>query len=177
MVYVTHALEEITRLADTLVLVQNGRVAATAPIFEAMARLDLLALTGEGDAGAILACTVAGHDAHDELTALAFDGGTIWVPAMAEPVGTAVRVRIRARDVLLATRADLVTSANTVLDARVAAIDEKSGGVVDLQLLVGEALLVARLTKRSVRRLGLEPGAPVAALIKAVSIETRSGVR
>ncbi len=174
MVYVTHALDEITQLADTLVLLNEGRVVATAPVLDAMARLDLLPFTGEAEAGAVIACTVERHDTADALTALAFPGGTIWVSALPAPIGARLRVRIRARDVLLAVTADVSTSANTVLEGRVEAIRDEGRGVVDLQLRVGAALIVARLTRRSLARLGLVVGARATALVKAVSIEARA---
>ena len=103
IIYVSHAMEEIVRLADTLVLLSAGKVAAVGTVEELTSRLDLRPLTGRHEAGAVIRATVAGHDVTYGLSELAFPGGRLRVSRLALPLGTPVRVRIRARDVALAT--------------------------------------------------------------------------
>jgi molybdate transport system ATP-binding protein len=174
MVYVSHALDEVTRLADTLVLLDRGRVRAAGPLADMLARLDLVAATGAGDAGAVLDTELVGHDPTDGLSELAFSGGTLVVPRIDAPLGTAVRVRVRARDVAIALGPPGETSVNNVLGARIAAIREHDVAHVDLRLDVGDTALVARLTRRSARRLRLREGLAVTALVKSAAVVERA---
>lgn len=171
IVYVTHAMEEIVRLADTMVLVDDGKVAATGPVEEVTGRLELRPLTGRYEAGATLPVTVARHEPVDQLSALAFDGGELFVRQLALDQGSRLRVRIRARDVALALTAPQDSSILNVLSGSVAEIGTDPGALVDLRVQVGAHALWARITKRSLRRLGLVEGTPVYALIKAVAID------
>ncbi len=91
-----------TRLATTMVVLSDGRVAAVGPAAAVMGRLDLFPLTGRAEAGAILATRVAAHDAAFGLTVLRAAAGELRVPHLDMPVGAALRVRIRARDVMIA---------------------------------------------------------------------------
>ena len=102
IVYVSHAMEEIVRLADTLVLMSEGRIAAVGSVEDLTSRLDLRPLTGRYEAGAVIRATVAGADVTYGLSELAFPGGRLRVPHLGLALGTPVRVRIRARDVALA---------------------------------------------------------------------------
>ncbi len=173
-VYVSHAMEEIVRLADTVVLISNGRVSAVGPIEEVMSRLDLRPLTGRYEAGAVLATTVESHDDADGLSALRFPGGRLLVPRVELPPGARLRVRIRARDVSIALVPPKSVSILNIFKGTIVEKGEDSGGAqVDLLLDIG-APLWARVTARSFRELGLAPGAPVYALIKAVAIDRHS---
>ena len=102
MVYVSHALEEVTRLADRVVVIAEGRVIAEGPAAESLSRAHMGALTGRFDEGAVIEARVAMHDARFELTTLAFVGGELVVPNLDALPGEPVRVRVRARDVSLA---------------------------------------------------------------------------
>src|SRR5690606_29489116 len=102
VVYVSHSMPEILRLADTLVLMSNGRIEAVGPLEELTARLDLRPLTGRYEAGAVVSATVAGQDKMFGLTELRFSGGRLKVPHLNLPLGQTLRVRIRARDVSIA---------------------------------------------------------------------------
>jgi molybdate transport system ATP-binding protein len=176
IVYVSHAIEEMTRLADRVVVLNRGRVAAEGTVFDMMARLDLFPMTGRFEAGAVIAATVAGHDPGDHLSEVAFDGGRLWVPAVAAPPGAAIRVRIRARDVMLALDEPSGISANNVLRGTVAEVRSDAGAYVDVRVACGGTPLIARITHRSLRRLGLAPGRPVYAVIKTVSVDQRTPV-
>ncbi len=173
IVYVSHAMEEIVRLADTVVLISQGRVAAAGPIEEVMSRLDLRPMTGRYDAGAVIACTVESHDERDALTALRFAGGRLLVPRIELAPGSRLRVRVRARDVSVALEPPARISVLNVFRGRVVEVGEDGGTQIDLLLDIG-APLWARVTRRSFRELGLKPGKPVHALVKAVAIDRHS---
>jgi molybdate transport system ATP-binding protein len=174
IVYVSHSVAEITRLADTIVLLAEGRIVAVGDVDEVMSRLDLRPLTGRYEAGAVIDSIVVAHDPHYGLTTLAFDGGELSVPSVEALVGERVRVRIRARDVSLALSRPEGISIVNVLPGTVAKVADDASPIVDVQLLVGSVPLLARITRRSVVELGLAEGLPVYALIKAVSFDRRS---
>ncbi len=174
IVLVTHAVDEVVRLADTLVLVDEGRVQASGAVEDIMGRLDLAPLTGRHEAGAVIDAKVSSHDTHYELTHLSFSGGTLAVPRVIAAVGDAVRVRIRARDVSLALEAPQGLSIQNVLPATVESIRDETGPIVDVRVLAGESPLIARITRHSLDRLRLAPGQRVHALVKAVSLDRRS---
>ncbi|MEM7225509.1 MAG: molybdenum ABC transporter ATP-binding protein [Pseudomonadota bacterium] len=171
MVYVSHAMDELVRLADTLVLMSDGRVAAVGPIDELTSRLDLRPLTGRHEAGAVIPARLAGHDRVFGLSDLAFPGGRLRVPRLAVPLGTKLRVRIRARDVALALSAPKDSSFLNVLKGRVTELGGEQGPLVDVLLDLGGTPLWARITNLSCQKLQLAPGKEVFALIKSVALD------
>ena len=174
IVYVSHAMPEIVRLADTMVLMSEGRVVAVGPRDELTSRRDLRPLTGRYEAGAVLEARVEGQDAAFDLTELSFAGGRLWVPRLDLPRGAELRLRIRARDVVLAHTRPEKTSILNALPCVVRDIRTEAGPQVDLRLDAGGAALWARITRRSLQELGLVPGSEVYALIKAGSIDRYS---
>lgn len=174
IVYVSHAIEEVVRLADTMVVLSDGAVMASGPVEAVMARLDLRPYTGRYEAGAVLPVEVASQDGADGLTELRFGGGSLWVPAVDLAPGTRFRVRVRAHDVSL----DLVrperTSVLNVFAGIVKEIEPGQGAQADVLVDVG-VLLVARLTRRAVSQLALHPGVSVFASVKAVVVDRRPG--
>ncbi len=177
IVYVSHAMEEVIRLADTLVLVSDGSIAATGPVEELFSRLDLRPLTGRYEAGAVIAACVAGGDPEYGLSHLAFPGGVLRVSHLDLPDGTMVRVRIRARDVSLALARPADISVLNMFEGTVAEIgadfDDATGPQLDVRLDIGVPLW-ARVTRRSAHDLGIAPGRRVHALIKSVAIDRQS---
>jgi len=170
MVYVSHAPDEVARLADHIVVMEAGRAAAQGPLAETLARIDLPIKLGE-DAGAVFAATVAERDAEWHLARVEFAGGELWVRDNGTPVGREVRVRILARDVSLANSRHEDTSILNVLPATVQAhATEDHPSQVLVQLRIGECLLLSRLTRRSAQRLDLAPGRKVWVQIKAVAL-------
>ena len=167
-------MEEIVRLADTLVLMSEGKVVAVGPLEEVTGRLDLRPLTGRYEAGAVLRAKVAGQDLAFGLTELAFKGGRLRVPHLKLPLGTELRVRIRARDVALARTAPVDASFLNVLPARVEEIGSEQGPLRDVKLALGSETLWARITARSCHELQLAPATEVFALIKAVALDRHS---
>jgi len=174
IVYVSHAVGEITRLADTVVLLADGKALAYGPVDEVMGRIDLRPHTGRYESGSVIESVVAGHDLRYGLTTLRFDGGELIVPNVEALVGERVRVRIRARDVSLAIERPAGLSVLNVLSATLVAISGEEGPIVELQLQTGEAALLARITRKSLHELALREGQQVYALIKAVSLDRRS---
>jgi molybdate transport system ATP-binding protein len=175
IVYVSHSVAEVTRLATTIVLISEGRVRAVGPVQEVMGRAELYPLAGRFEAGAILAVRVSAHDARWSLTELAGAFGKLMVPRLDAPVGTALRVRIRARDVILAVTPPTGISALNVLAGRVETLVPIEEGALEVQLRLGDdERLLARVTRRSGEALGLVPGRQVFAVIKTVAIDRRS---
>ena len=171
IVYVSHSIAEVARLATTLVVLSEGRVAAIGPTAQVMSRLDLFPLTGRAEAGAILATRVAGHDRQFGLTILKAAAGELRVPYLDLPAGAALRVRIRARDVMISLAPPSGLSALNVLPGTVAEIAAGDGPIVQLRLDCAGEALIARLTRRSVETLGLRPGLPVHAVIKSIAFD------
>jgi molybdate transport system ATP-binding protein len=171
-------MDEIVRLADTLVLLSEGRVAAVGPVEELTSRLDLRPLTGRHEAGAVIRATVAGHDVTYGLSELAFPGGRLRVSHVALPLGTPVRARIRARDVALATTRPTGISFRNIFPGRIAEIAAERAPIVDIKLDIGTAAqpvaLWARVTARAVQELSLVPGREVFALVKTVALDRAS---
>ena len=170
IVYVTHAVPEVVRLATTLVVLAEGRVAATGPLAEVMARFDVGTAAGPEQAGAVLEATVRGYDATDRLTALETPAGTLHVPGRVGAQGARLRVHVHARDVMLALHRPTAMSALNVLPGTVAEIGARDGAVVDVRLDCAGVPLLARLTRRSVTTLDLAPGRPLFAVIKSIAL-------
>ena len=174
ILYVTHALEEVDALADHLVLLEAGRVLAAGPVEDLAGRTDLAMLAGRRDAGVLIPCTVTG-DA-DGLSRLGFAGGTLVTTTHPGPPGTRLRLRVRARDVAVAVEEPRGLSTQNILPATLLAFAEAPDpGEVFLRLAAGPTVLLARITRDSVRRLGLRPGMPLWALVKAVTFDRRGG--
>jgi molybdate transport system ATP-binding protein len=171
VVYVSHSVEEVLRLASTVVLLSAGRVVATGEVEEIMGRPDLRAATGVFEGGTVIDARVVAQDIQYDLATLTFDGGTLAVTNLDALIGEPVRVRIRARDVSIALERPQRISIQNVLQARIASVGVPAGGVVDVSLTVGGAMLRSRVTKRAAEQLALAPGLEVYALIKAVSLD------
>ncbi len=170
LLYVSHAPEEVARLADHLVAIEAGRVVASGPITEALSRLDLPIRLGE-DAGVVLDAVVAERDPEWHLARADFAGGQFWVRDGGFPVGHPVRLRVLARDVSLALEKQTGTSILNTLPATVVEIaNDSHPALVLVKLQLGASPLVARLTKRSAANLDLRPGQAIWAQIKAVAL-------
>jgi molybdate transport system ATP-binding protein len=175
LVYVTHALDEVDRLAQSLVLMQAGRVVASGSLEALSARTDLPMLVRRRDAGVVLGCTVRGHEPGRGLTVLAFAGGELLVPLVSVQVGQAVRVRIRARDVAVATEPPHGLSMQNLLPAVLEAIEPGQPHQMVLRLRCGATVILASITSDSVARLALSPGSRVWALVKSVTFGDSGG--
>jgi len=174
IVYVSHAVEEVVRLADTVVLMSAGRVLAAGPADEVMGRPDLRPGEGAFEGGAVIDAKVVQQDIEYDLATLAFDGGTLTAINVDALIGEPVRVRIRARDVSLALERPRRVSVQNVLEGKIAEIGVGANGVVDVAIAVGATMLRSRVTRRAAEQLGLAKGLTVYAMVKAVSL-TRAG--
>lgn len=166
ILYVSHSVAEVARLATTVVILSEGRVTAVGPVG------DILSQADSGDGGSVLEATVARHDEDFQLTVLASAAGELQVPKLNAPVGAHGRAYIRGRDVMLSLKPPEEISALNVLAGRVATIAAAGNGAqAEVRLDCNGASLTARLTAKSVQRLALAPGKPVYAVIKSVSFE------
>jgi molybdate transport system ATP-binding protein len=173
VLYVSHAPDEVARLADHIVVMRDGRAVAAGPLTETLARLDLPIHLGE-DAGVVLDAVVAERDAQWQLARATFNDNTdagVWVRDGGHAVGHHVRVRILARDVSLAITRHSGTSIQNILPGVVRELgDDTHPALALVKIDVGGAALVARLTRRSAHDLNLTPGQIVYAQIKAVAL-------
>lgn len=170
MLYVTHSSDEMTRLADTLVVLDAGKVKACGPVAAVLAVADGAVVLGD-DAGALLDATVADRDARWQLMRLAFNGGGLWLRDTGLPLGRKVRVRVLARDVSVATQEPQHTSIQNLLPCEVQSIvADAHPSQALVRLVCGNSMLLARITARAVDALQLAPGMPVWAQIKAVAL-------
>jgi len=180
IIYVTHAIDEIIRLADTLVLLDNGKITAVGTVEELTCRLDLRHLTGRYDAGSVISAIIEGHDTKYGLTSLSFAGGLLRVPKINAAKGDSVRVKIRARDISLALEKPSGISQINVLRGKIQEVgtlrDRYDGTTphdIDICVDIGVPLWV-RITRLSLDQMKLSVGKEIYALIKSTSIDRQS---
>ena len=170
VLYVSHALDEVARLADHLVLLEQGRVIASGALNDTLSRLDLPTAHLD-DAGAVIAAKVALHDEAYHLSRLDFSGGSLWVSRVKQPVGSMVRARVLARDVSIATTTPQGSSISNILSARIVEIQNEGLDKMSVRMKVGdEHMLLSRITRRSRDQLGLAVGMEVFAQVKSVAL-------
>jgi len=165
ILYISHAIEEVARLADTLVLLREGRVVRAGPLAEILSDPEAAALMGPSQAGAVLEGEVI--EVADGLAAIRTPAGVLQVAGV---TGGRVRIRIRAEDVIVATQEPRGLSALNTLPAVIEAVQAGQGPGVMLRLQAGDGVLLARLTRRSFDRLGLGVGQKVWAVLKTSGV-------
>jgi len=180
VLYVTHSLEEVARLADHLLVLDQGKVREQGPMMQVLARLDS-SLQGEDGNGAVLMGEVSQREGQWHQVRVEFPGGSLWVGDSGEDLGEKLRLRILARDVSLSLvdnqQSSIVNRLPCVITGMVPDRDES---MVLVGLGIGiettekagneESKLVARISRRSVHELQLEPGKQVWAQVKSVAI-------
>ena len=174
IVYVTHSVEEIVRLAETVVLMAGGSVIMAGKAGEVMGRPELRIPTGIFEGGTLIDAKVAAHDMDYDLTIVDFAGERLIVSGVIARIGADIRVRIRARDVALALSRPTDVSVLNVLAGHVVDVAYELDSTAYVRVDVAGAMLLARITRFSVERLSLEPGREVFALIKAVTLDGHS---
>lgn len=170
MLYVTHSADEVARLADHLVVLDQGRARAHGPLSDVLTSVETPVVVGD-DAGVVISGQVRSRDATWHLQQVVFEGGELWVPENGADLGQRVRLRVLARDVSLTTEA----SRSTSIQNHVAGIVEAlAPGEHPSQMLVrlrcGNTILLARITRRAVDALALAPGQPAWAQVKSVAL-------
>ncbi len=171
VLYVTHNVDEVARLASDVVLLSRGRVAACGPVADVLERIDLWTLTGARETGTVMRVKVT--DTAHGIATLTLREQRLHVPMAALPVGAELRIRINARDVAVATERPRRISIRNVLTARILRIDLDDGGVyVEILLDVDGQHLRARVTRDALDELDLKVDQSVFALIKSVALES-----
>ena len=171
IVYVSHLLEEITHLADRLIVLEKGEVVTSGTVIELSSQLDL-AIAHHEAAGSILECTLGEHDRTYGLSKLLFDGGQLYVTERNQPEGSRIRVRIPARDVSLTLEPPLKTSILNIIESRIEEIEQGQQARMLVRLSAGSQFLLARVTRKSIQQLGLHKNQIVYAQIKSVALLT-----
>ncbi|WP_076592802.1 molybdenum ABC transporter ATP-binding protein [Herminiimonas arsenitoxidans] len=169
VVYVSHSPDEVARLADHLVLLENGRVIASGATSDLLTRLDLNVAHGDS-ASALVVATVTEHDAQFHLTCTEFSGGQLLLPQQKATVGQQIRMRIQARDVSLSLTPQRDTSILNIVAATVVELSDDAIGQVMIGLDANGTRLLARITRKSCEAMRLAPGSPVYAQIKGIAI-------
>lgn len=164
ILFVSHSVPEVLRLATTVVLMGQGRVIHSGPLAGILADPALAPALGAREAGALIRARVEGREP-DGLTRVATAGGPLLLPDLTLPMGRELRLRILAHEVILARGAPQGLSALNALPVRVTRID---GGLV--QLAMGDERMLAQITPRSVKALELLPGSDCHAIVKSVSV-------
>lgn len=170
VLYVSHSPDEVARLADHLVVLDDGRVLVNGPLAETLARLDLPIRLGE-DVGVVIDATIGAIDEQWHLARVDFSGGSLWTRDRGLPIGRKVRVRVLARDVSLAEEHPGQSSIQNVLRGRIDAIaNDEHPGLALVRVQVGESTLVARLTKRAAAELNVTLGQALWVQVKSVAL-------
>jgi molybdate transport system ATP-binding protein len=175
VIYVTHSIDEVTRLAERMLVLANGRKVTYGPVVEALERLDLQPIAGRFEAGVVLTGRVTRHDLTYRLTHLDLHGKEIVMPMADVALGSDVRLRIRARDVALATKAPENISIRNVLPGTIAEIvEEPDTAFAETLVDIGGANIRARVTRSAVAALALTRGKPVFVLFKSIAFDRRA---
>ena len=169
ILYVSHSLSEVGRLASSIVVLDAGRILRAGPVAEVLSDPAAVTALGLRDAGSVINAVLAGHDC-DGLTRLQTSAGPIWLPRVDAAIGANVRVRIAAQDVILSRSRPQGLSALNILPATVTALRLGEGPGALVQMQVGSDLLLARITRRSATNLALTEGTTVFVVLKSVAV-------
>ena len=184
ILYVTHAIDEVARLADHMVVMEQGKTLASGTVFEMLGRTDLPPLAGRFDAGTVLPARIVSRDPQAEVSFLDCAGQRIVVPYLGRMARNEVRLHVRARDVMIAKTAPSEISANNIIPVTISKISDEDGEIVDVTMCFGhdaDAILLAetsgrptihaRITNWSAKRLKLGLHQKVYAVIKSVTVD------
>jgi len=177
IVYVSHAVDEVLELADTMVLLANGQVSAVGPVEDVMNRLDLVRTAGDGDAGTVIPVRVEHCDDAFGIATLSFAGGVFQVAAPDLRTGDRLRIRVRARDVSLAIKRPIDVSVLNIFEGTVSSVSNTGKPQADVSVDVGGAIIWSQITRKSLNDLRIQPGSKVFTMVKAVAIDRPSARR
>jgi molybdate transport system ATP-binding protein len=168
IIYVSHSIEEVTRLCDQLLVMEHGRIVANGSLQQVLLHTELPILGGE-EAGAVIEARVIAYDSEFNLTQVAFDGGGMWVSGRHD-IGAGLRLRIRANDVSLCREKPGATTILNILPGNIVSIGPDSEASDLVHIALGNEQLLARVTRKSCTELGLRPGDKIMAQIKSVAV-------
>ncbi len=171
IVYVSHSVSEVARLATDIVVLDEGRVAAAGSTSDILQRLDLLPDEERSEGGAVLEMQVTGRNEAFGMSTLSSRAGEIHVAGLDAGPGAAVRVRIRARDVIIATERPRGLSALNILAGRIVGISSEDGLFANVSIDCNGEVIAARITRQSSQMLGLAPGHDVFAVVKSITFD------
>lgn len=175
VLYVSHDISEVARLAAHMIVLNKGRKVAEGEVGQVLQRLDLHPATGRFEAGVIVTARVIGHDDATKITHADLYGQKIDIPLVDAEPGHEIRLRVRARDVSLATERPRGISIRNVIAGTITEINEEPDTAYAETLVdIGGAKLRARITRASVNDLKLSPGSPVYALVKSITFDRRA---
>ncbi|MEQ9103436.1 MAG: molybdenum ABC transporter ATP-binding protein [Rhodothermales bacterium] len=169
VLYVSHARQEVARLADHMMLMADGRMKASGGVHDLFSRLDLDLARG-ADAETVISAVVGAHDETYGLTYVEFPGGRFAVAGKPLPLGSPVRLQVLARDVSLTLERPSRTSILNIFPATVEELGNEDGAQVTVRVKLGSVPLLSRITRKSAAELDLHPGAPVFAQVKSVAL-------
>ena len=169
ILYISHSIDEVMRLADYLVLIEHGRIAGSGHVEEILTKLDH-SLATDKDAASLVETVVAEHDPVYQLSYLDFPGGRVSVPIIDAAIGSRIRIRILARDVSLTLAHQQDTSILNIFEAKIDQIKETGGSQVIVRVLVGGIPLLAHITSKSLSVLDLDVGTRVYIQAKSIAI-------
>ena len=170
VVYVTHSMNEVARLADTIVVLKNGAVCAKGKYSDVLTNLNSAINYGD-EAGTVLTASVAETDIQWDLVRTKFNGGSVWIRNCGLLQGKPVRIRILARDVSLASDYPSLTSIQNILEGEVDSIgDDEHRSLALIRIKVGESFLLSRITRRALHQLQIYVGKKVWAQVKSAAV-------
>lgn len=170
LIYVSHSIDEVSRLCDHLVLMDNGRIVGDGELHEMLCRLDLPLLSGP-NAGSVVDAVPEHYDSAYDLTRFVFSGGALTVPGQHDPHGSSVRLRVAAHDVSVCLTQPEDSTILNIFAATVDAIRVVGPASALVRLAVGTDFLLALVTRRSIVRLDLKSGDRVFAQVKSVTVK------
>ncbi|HVF65284.1 MAG TPA: TOBE domain-containing protein [Casimicrobiaceae bacterium] len=175
MIYVSHAIDEVVRLATEVVLIAEGRVVGAGSVEDVFSRADLRPHTGgRFEAGSVVAGTIVRHRSEWTLTDVRVGEAVMSVPEVPAPVGAMLGLRIRARDVALSLAEPVASSIGSRMPCVVTEIAVRDGPYAEVRVDIGGGIAIwALITRHSVDRLALAPGTPVHCLVKTVELDNR----
>jgi molybdate transport system ATP-binding protein len=169
IIYVSHSVAEVARLATKIIILENGRISASGDAATILSQPS--STINRREAGAVIDGSVGETDTEHQITIVRAGKAEIRVPHLNAPIGKSVRLQIAARDVMLATSRPEGLSALNILPATIIEIGEPAQGMVDVRLDCGGVTIVSRVTALSRDMLGLHAGKPVHAIIKSVALD------
>jgi len=169
ILYVSHAIDEVARLADYVVMLDQGKVRAQGSVFDMVTRADLPLMHGD-HACSLIEATVSSHDVHYQLSQVEFSGNQLWLPLNRTEIGSLMRLRIEARDVSLSLNQQVGSSILNTLAVSIVAMHADTLSSMIVELNAQGTRLLSRVTRKSVDQLSLIPGMALFAQIKGVAI-------